>query len=585
MSSDRQTGSEHYREVGKRFVYFTVPIYTLFFLIIIAARHLGLSHFSDQSLWLSLFHIAGIEALTFLYCHHAPCLNRQDIKQLLWLLIINNMPFFCFWTYHLGEIHSIMYMIAITCTMSLFTIATLRQSLLYNGILALLLLLTSYLASAGGSHYPMTTDIIHIGVLLCVSAWLSFLADVFTRQRHKLSQVVEDLHASQEALAQESHAKNEFFAKMSHEIRTPMNGVLGMLQLLIHDETDKDKQHYLHTAHNSGRALLAVINDILDFSKIEAGAVQLEHISFDLPQLLEECATVFTPNANEKNLQLLTDIKPNLPQWVIGDPSRLRQIIMNLLSNAIKFTELGQVTLLVSLSQTDQEKEQGEQKLPLLISIIDSGIGISEQQQQHLFTSFQQADSSTTRRFGGTGLGLSICKQLIELMHGKISITSSAGHGARFDVELTLRRSNEQQSVLTQESPCIAKVRLRALVVDDNKVNRMVIQAMLGKLDIDNLLFSSGLAFLDHVKKHHESFDVILMDCEMPGIDGFEATRLYRQWESQQGSQRKTIIALTAHNEESYFERCLQQGMNHTLVKPLDMDELVVLLQHIQKDA
>lgn len=570
--------SEHYRRIGLRFVYFTTPVFSLFFVCIALARTVQLTDFSNQVLYMGMAYMAAVQFFNYLYIRSLNVVTRHHIRLLLWLLVINNLPFFCYWVFYLGDLRSLMYVAAVTSTMALFSIATMLQSIIYNAVLSCLLLITVYIAAGTGKWIDIGSDMAHIAVLFSVTSWLSFLADVFTKQRHKLGEVVKDLNSSKDALGEESLAKSEFLAKMSHEIRTPMNGVLGMLQLLMEDEKEPTRQHYLQTAHNSGRALLSVMNDILDFSKIEAQRLELENIAFDMHQLLHECITVFTPNAKEKNLLLDITIEPGTPQWVMGDPTRIRQILINLLSNAVKFTDKGGVIMTAAVLD---DSEQVNWK----ISVIDTGIGITASQQTKLFESFQQADSSTTRRFGGTGLGLSICKQLTELMGGTIQLQGQQSVGSCFTVELPLQKV-EPSDVVDADDECNEKNILQAkdltaLVVDDNDVNRMVIHAMLNRLSIENLVFASGKEFLQFVRSAEKDFvfDFVLMDCEMPDMNGYQTTRLYRQWENENQQREKPVIALTAHVQPSYLEHCLESGMTDYLIKPLDLDELLLKLQ------
>ena len=577
MTDNKNNKTEHYRRTGLRFVFFTTPVFVFFFLYISIARSFNLTDFSNLALGLGIFHMATVEILSYRYIKGLVEVNRHQVRSLLWLLIFNNLPFFCFWIYQLGELRSIMYIAGITSTMALFSIASFRQSLLYNALMSLLMLLGAYMALLAGKIDTIGSDIAHVAILFSVSTWLSFLADVFTKQRHKLGEVVRDLNDSKTDLADESAAKSEFLAKMSHEIRTPMNGVLGMLQLLMVDETQTQRLHYLQTAHNSGRALLSVMDDILDFSKIEAKRLQLERIPFDIHQLLQECITVFTPNANEKNLQLDMTIEPGSPRWVYGDPTRIRQIFINLLSNAVKFTDKGGVILTAAALSNDSEQVNWK------ISVIDTGIGITADQQKTLFESFKQADSSTTRRFGGTGLGLSICKELAELMGGSVKLQGQRLVGSCFTVMLPLEKVADDQlpelSYANGKTQAYFQQGLTALVVDDNAVNRMVIHAMLNKLSVENLVFSSGKEFLQFVRSGDSEFDFVLMDCEMPDLNGYQTTELYRQWERAEEREERPVIALTAHVESSYLDRCLESGMSDYLLKPLDLDQLMVKLQ------
>lgn len=580
-----QSADKHYRRIGLNFAYFTCPVYCLFFVIIGIAKAIDLTNVSYTALFISSLHIFITEAIILVYIHYHKYISRHHIRRLLWFLITNNVPFFVFWVYQLGELRSIMYVAAITSTISLFTLAHFRQSLYYNVVLAISLLSASILSPYTEQNLQtIGSDAIHLTVFFVVATWLSFLADVFTQQRAKLSSVVKQLRLNEKQLAKESAAKTEFLAKMSHEIRTPMNGVLGMLQVLMQDEKEPERSQYLETAHNSGRALLSVINDILDFSKIESGHLQLEKIAFDMQHLLQESITVFKPTATEKNLQLECNIHEDCPHWVIGDPTRTRQILLNLLSNAIKFTDKGTVSLDCQTQRIPANPHAEALYYNWTITVTDSGIGINSEQQERLFESFQQADCSTSRRFGGSGLGLAICKQLIDMMQGDIEINSQEGQGSSFVIHLSLPAANDininnAQTEDTNKNTIMRFSDLTALIVDDNPINIMVIQAMLKQLNIHNHSFSSGQAFLDYTSADIDHYDFVLMDCEMPELNGYQTTELFRQWERQHNKARTTIIALTAHAIQSYLEQCQTSGMDDFLIKPLDLDELAIKLQ------
>ena len=391
----------------------------------------------------------------------------------------------------------------------------------------------------------------------------------------------------QDELEQVSRAKSQFLANMSHEIRTPMNGVLGMLELLGASSLDQAQRHFTKTADASARSLLGIINDILDFSKVEAGKLDLEDIAFDPALAVGEAVALFEARAEAKGLRLDMSVADGMPAAVRGDPLRLRQIVTNLVGNALKFTTHGSVRVrLLALDGPGQVQGIG-------IAVADTGIGMSPQVQARLFKSFTQADDSTTRQFGGTGLGLAITRQLVELMGGEIRLESKPGEGSVFRVRLALphaadaRAEAEANVVKRPTTAPLATIRsfngLRVVLAEDNPVNRDVACAMLARFGVNVRVVTNGAEAVEEVARY--GCDLVLMDCQMPVMDGFEATRTIRRMEvakvpygDDSVAGRVPIVALTANAMKGDRERCLEAGMDDYLPKPFSSAGLADVL-------
>lgn len=366
----------------------------------------------------------------------------------------------------------------------------------------------------------------------------------------------------------ENKAKSEFLAKMSHEIRTPMNGVLGLSELMQETKLTETQSHYMTSIFNSSKALLKIINDILDFSKAESGGMELERIAYNPRDLVAECLSIFVVNNKSEDLVISSTIEEACPQWIYGDPTRVRQIILNLMSNGVKFTDNGSVKLEVTCV------EGGRSGKHLRFCVRDTGIGISEAQQAKLFTPFQQADSSTTRKYGGTGLGLAICKDLVGLMHGQIGIESQPGEGSLFWFELPLEVADEPQVDQVSASPVELGLDGKVLLADDNPVNRMVLEGMLKTLQIPYDSVVNGKEVLEAMNRVEQDYKLLLLDCEMPELDGFEAAQRIREKEEQENRPHIPIIALTAHQLGEFESDAKAAGMDDFLTKPISKDSL-----------
>lgn len=385
-----------------------------------------------------------------------------------------------------------------------------------------------------------------------------------------------ELELARQTAENASKIKSVFLADMSHEIRTPLNAVAGFIRLLKKTSLNEQQKEYVETLQRSASTLLSIINDILDFSKIEAGKLKIEQRRMDIRECLDETVSLMTPHANEKGISLIPLIASDVPQDILGDPLRIKQVLSNLLSNAIKFTEQGSVVLRVQLEQ------EGLRQIVLKISVTDTGIGLSEAEQFALFKAFNQGNIETSRKFGGTGLGLVICKKLVEQMNGAIGLESTKGSGTMvwFTVTASKMAPITLPPLLTVDTENLAVFpSLRVLAVDDNTDNLKLIKVLLEDMKIEVTAIHSGLEALQIIKTGIKHFDIILMDIRMPEFDGIQTTHAIRKYEKQTGLKHTPIIALTAHAFITEKEALLAAGVDDYLMKPLEEPTLVALLE------
>ncbi len=427
-----------------------------------------------------------------------------------------------------------------------------------------------------------------------VSSVLAIARDVteFVARREDLEEQVRrrtaDLQAATHKAHAASQAKSDFLAVMSHEIRTPLNGVIGTNELLATTSLDANQQRLVEAARMSGRHLLALVNDVLDLAKIEANEVRLEHERIEPRELAREAIAPFIGTAATKRLSLVVHVEPDVPLQVRCDPLRLRQILVNLVGNAVKFTHTGGVELRVARAAA---VDGNSNEVELRFDVVDTGIGIRPEALPHIFDAFTQADSSTARRYGGTGLGLAICARLVGLMGGKLRVDSAPERGSRFSFVLRVAAAHETAPVAhpapaaaTAASSAAGSRMPKVLVVEDGEANREIVCAMLAYYNIEPVLANDGYDALRLIQA--QAFDLIFMDCMMPGIDGFETVRRIRRFESHSlRGHAATIVALTANASDTDLLLCMDAGMNDFLAKPLSLQALGHALDSWRKQA
>lgn len=402
-------------------------------------------------------------------------------------------------------------------------------------------------------------------IVLIAAFSIYYLFQTATRRQFLMTNLIESKEKAEKA----AFFKEQFIANMSHEIRTPLNAIIGFSNLLQRTELQPKQDEFAHSIRTSSENLLTIVNDILDFSKIEAGALRLEEIPFSLYSLVHSVETMFRFRAKEKQLAFISVIEDNVPDHLIGDPTRLTQILINLMGNAYKFTDKGRILLTIGC------EEQQEEKAIISLTVKDTGIGIPKEKLPHIFERFQQASSETTRKYGGAGLGLTITKQLVEVQHGSIHVESEPGQGATFRVKIPYEIAQaEKENHQAADRPVFTQnPDLRLLLVEDNPMNRRVAELLFEEWGFTYEYATNGRIAIEMLKE--KTYDLVLMDIQMPEMDGYTAAKMIRE----ELKLQVPIIATTAHAFAGEREKCLQYGMNDYIAKPLREVELLALIR------
>jgi len=398
------------------------------------------------------------------------------------------------------------------------------------------------------------------------------------------TQAEEELRMAKTAAEAANRIKSDFLATMSHEIRTPMNAIINLTGLTLLSDLTSEQRDYLDTVLKSSDNLLAIINDLLDFSKIEARGVELDNEDFDLPETIASTVRTMSTQTEIKGLFLRLEIAPDSPRWVKGDSGRLRQVLFNLIGNATKFTQAGGITVQLRVEQLGEKNQSASPAYKATVSVTDTGIGIPKDKQQGIFDMFSQVDPGLNRRFGGTGLGLAISRRLVEAMRGSLDVKSEPGAGSTFTFSVQLATGVEvaPKSCIEMPKPCTQGQHI--LVAEDDTTNALVIKIFLGKMGHKAEVVPSGDLVSKAIRDAREAgnpFDLVFMDVQMPGMDGFEATQALRSGAGGEADKDIPIVAMTAHALDGFRERCLAAGMDDYVTKPVEFDKLPVVIARV----
>ena len=571
-------------------VSYSVAIVCFFFLFIFAL---------DESMSVSWFFVSEVIALTLI-----PVLSKQGFESTAKFLLILyvDIAIIILSSIFDGEAEIQYFLIpAMGLSILLFDYQknNLRNISIFLSVISYFII--DFIAIDRVSLSPESIDYVRWGVIAAafVTTWIIF--NTFSESKERAEQItkeflekekelnkqlsvkqkelesyIERLETTSEKLKQSSSAKTDFLTTMSHEIRTPMNAILGMTHFLKEDEPREDQLESINVLDFSAKTLLSLIDDILDFSKIDAGKIEFEKIDFELKELISTVSESFKTTALNKKVELITEIGENLPKYLVGDPNKLIQILNNLVSNALKFTNKGSVKILV---QSNGEKNK---KIDVEFKVKDTGVGIESDRLESIFEGFVQADKTTRRLYGGTGLGLSISKKLVELQGGKILAESKIDKGSEFKVQLKFEKlENKEHTDAGRVEVEVEKIlNLRVLVAEDNIVNQKVMQSFLKRWEVDAVVVSNGIEVIEELKANE--FDLILMDLEMPEMDGYEATTLIRKMEDQ-SKCNIPIFALTAAALNEVKEKVYAVGMNDFVTKPFNPVELKRKISEVKK--